>query len=669
MPPRQQLANAIRALSMDAVQKARSGHPGMPMGMADIAEVLWNDYLKHNPNDSTWFDRDRFILSNGHGCMLHYALLHLSGYPLSIEDIAGFRQLGSITPGHPEFGITVGIEATTGPLGQGLANAVGMAIAERTMAQHFNRDNLDIVDHYSYVFAGDGCLMEGISHEACSLAGTLKLAKLIVFYDDNGISIDGQVQKWFSDYTHGRFEAYGWHVISEIDGHNPADISKAIEAARANPAPSLLCCRTIIGYGSPQQGSASVHGAPLGDDAIAQARATLDWHHPPFEIPDEIYSAWDAKEKGRIQQSNWQEKLDAYQSEYPELAKEFSRRIRGQLPDDWQNHATQWIEQNHKQKKSLATRQASCRTLASFSECLPELIGGSADLAGSNGTLWEGSQAIDAEQHDGNYIYFGVREFAMSAIANGITLHGGFIPFVATFLVFSDYARNALRLSAMMGKKVVFIYTHDSIGLGEDGPTHQPIEHLGSLRLMPGLDVWRPCDCVETAVAWKAAIEAEDHPSALVLSRQTLAHCDRLDEQLQLIQKGAYLLRETSNPSLIVIATGSEVELASQLCDRLDEENHQVNLVSMPCAEAFDRQPQSYRETVLPPAVPKLVIEAGKSDWWYRYIGTDGAIIGIDTFGASAPGKDLFEHFGFSVENIYATAQSLIKQHHRSIND
>ncbi len=669
MPPRKQLANAIRALSMDAVQKARSGHPGMPMGMADIAEVLWNDYLKHNPGDSTWFDRDRFMLSNGHGCMLHYALLHLSGYPLGITDITRFRQLGSTTPGHPEFGITVGVEATTGPLGQGLANAVGMAIAERTMAQHFNRGNFNIVDHYSYVFAGDGCLMEGISHEASSLAGTLKLGKLIVFYDDNGISIDGPVQKWFGDDTPKRFEAYGWHVIHEIDGHDPIAIAEAIEAARSNPAPSLLCCKTIIGYGSPKQGSESVHGAPLGFEAIAQARATLDWHHPPFEIPDEIRSAWDAKGKGHIQQSNWQEKLAAYRSEYPELAEEFKRRIRGKLPSDWQNRATQWIEQNHKQKKALATRQASCRTLASFSECLPELIGGSADLAGSNGTLWEGSRAIDAEQHDGNYIYFGVREFAMSAIANGIALHGGFIPFAATFLVFSDYARNALRLSAMMGKKVVFIYTHDSIGLGEDGPTHQPIEHLGSLRLMPGLDVWRPCDSVETAVAWKAAIEAEDHPSALVLSRQTLVHCDRSDEQLQLICKGAYLLCETSEPSLIIIATGSEVALASQLCERLNEDNYRVNLVSVPCAEVFDRQPQSYRETVLPPTVPKLVIEAGKGDWWYRYVGTNGAIIGIDTYGASAPGKDLFEHFGFSVENIYATAQSLINQHHRSIND
>ena len=654
---------------MDAVQKARSGHPGMPMGMADIAEILWNDYLKHNPCDSTWCDRDRFILSNGHGCMLHYALLHLSGYPLTLEELARFRQLGSTTPGHPEYGITAGIEATTGPLGQGLANAVGMAIAERTMAQYFNRGDFDIVDHFSYVFAGDGCLMEGISHEACSLAGALRLNKLIVFYDDNGISIDGQVAQWFDDNTPKRFDAYGWNVIYGIDGHNPDNIIDAIEEAQASPAPSLLCCKTIIGYGSLTQGSEATHGAPLGEDAIAHARKVLDWPYPPFEIPDEIRSAWDAKEKGSLWQSDWQEKFDMYQSKHPELAKEFKRRISGKLPENWQNHAKQWIEQNHKQKKSLASRQASCQTLASFSQCLPELIGGSADLAESNGTLWEGSRAIDAEHHDGNYIHFGVREFAMSAIANGIALHGGLIPYAATFLVFSDYARNALRLSAMMGIKVLFIYTHDSIGLGEDGPTHQPIEHLGSLRLIPNLAVWRPCDSVETAVAWKAAIEAEDHPSALVFSRQTLAHCDRRDEQLQLIQNGAYLLRETSDPSLTIIATGSEVELALQLYERLNENGNRVNLVSMPCAEVFDCQPQTYREAVLPPSVPRLAIEAGSSEWWHRYVGSNGAIIGINTYGASAPGKDLFKHFGFNIEKIYTTAHALINQHHRSNND
>ena len=667
MPSRTQLAHAIRALSMDAVQKARSGHPGMPMGMADIAEVLWNDYLKHNPNDSTWCDRDRFILSNGHGCMLHYALLHLSGYPLTIEDLTHFRQLGSATPGHPEFGITVGVEATTGPLGQGLVNAVGMAIAERTMAKHFNRGELDIVNHYSYVFTGDGCLMEGISHEACSLAGTLGLNKLIVFYDDNGISIDGQVQKWFTDDTPKRFESYGWHVIPEVDGHNPESIIAAIEAARKSPQPSLLCCKTIIGYGSPAQGGESVHGAPLGEEAIAQARKTLDWHYSPFEIPHEIREAWDARSQGHLEQSRWQEKFDAYQSQYPELASEFKRRIRGTLPDNWQSHTQQWIEQNHKQKKALATREASRQTLASYNQQLPELIGGSADLAGSNGTLWEDMHAIDSEQHDGNYIYFGVREFAMSAIANGISLHNGFIPFAATFLVFSDYARNALRLSAMMKRKVIFIYTHDSIGLGEDGPTHQPIEHLNSLRLIPNLDVWRPCDSVETAVAWKAAIEAEDHPTALILSRQSLAHCERTDEQLQFIHKGAYLLRKTPSPVLTIIATGSEVALAAQLCDRLAE--YPINLVSMPCAEAFDKQPQAYKETVLPDAVPRLVIEAGNRDWWYRYVGTNGAIIGINSYGASAPGKDLFEYFGFNVEKIYATAKTLIDRHHRSNND
>ena len=669
MSSRKQLAHAIRALSMDAVQKARSGHPGMPMGMADIAEVLWNDYLKHNPNDSRWCDRDRFILSNGHGCMLHYALLYLSGYPLTLAELMQFRQLGSVTPGHPEFGITVGVEATTGPLGQGLANAVGMAIAERTMAQYFNRGELDIINHYTYVFAGDGCLMEGISHEAASLAGTLQLGKLIVFYDDNGISIDGQVHQWFNDDTPKRFEAYGWHVIPNIDGHNANDISKAIAVARASRQPSLLCCKTIIGYGAPAQGDESVHGAPLGAEAIMQARRNLDWHHPPFEIPDEIRKAWDAKERGHLRQSEWLKKFKTYQSEYPELASEFNRRIRGELPHNWQNHTRRWIEQNHQQKKALATREASRQTLTSFSECLTELIGGSADLAGSNGTLWEGNRAISGEQHDGNYIYFGVREFAMSAIANGIALHGGFIPFVATFLVFSDYARNALRLSAMMKRKVIFIYTHDSIGLGEDGPTHQPIEHLNSLRLMPNLDVWRPCDSVETAMAWKSAVEAEGHPSALVLSRQTLAHCDRTDTQLSLIQNGAYLLHEASSPVLTMIATGSEVALAMLVCEQLNNNGHPVNLVSMPCAEAFERQPQSYKDSVLPPSVPRLVIEAGSRDWWYRYVGANGTVIGIDSYGASAPGKDLFEHFGFSVEKIYPTAQTLIDQYHRSKND
>ena len=654
---------------MDAVQKAHSGHPGMPMGMADIAEVLWNDYLKHNPNDSTWCDRDRFILSNGHGCMLHYALLHLSGYPLPIEELKRFRQLGSATPGHPEFGMTAGVEATTGPLGQGLANAVGMAIAERTLAQYFNRGELDIVNHYSYVFAGDGCLMEGISHEACSLAGLLKLAKLIVFYDDNGISIDGPVRKWFGDDTPKRFEAYGWHVIPAIDGHDPESIIAAIKAARATPQPSLLCCKTTIGYGSPAQGNESVHGSPLGEEAIAQARQTLNWHHPPFEIPPEIRTAWDAREQGRLRQSKWLEKFDAYQAEHPDLAKEFTRRIRGALPDNWQSHTQQWIEHNHKHKKACATREASRQTLASYSRCLPELIGGSADLAGSNGTLWEGMHAIDGEQHDGNYIYFGVREFAMSAIANGIALHGGFIPFAATFLVFSDYARNAVRLSAMMKRKAIFIYTHDSIGLGEDGPTHQPVEHLNSLRLMPNLDVWRPCDSVETAVAWKAAVEAAEHPTALVFSRQSLAYCDRTSEQLTLIRNGAYLLREVPSPALTIIATGSEVELALEVYARLSEDDHLVNLVSMPCAEVFDRQPQTYKQTVLPPSVPRLVIEAGSSDWWYRYVGTNGAVVGINSYGASAPGKDLYEHFGFTSDKIYATAQTLINQYHRSNND
>lgn len=661
MPSRKQLANAIRALSMDAVQQARSGHPGMPMGMADIAEVLWNNYLKHNPRDSRWCDRDRFILSNGHGCMLHYALLHLSGYPLSIEEISRFRQLGSKTPGHPETGLTPGVETTTGPLGQGLANAVGMAIAERVMAQHFNRDDFDIVNHYSYVLVGDGCLMEGISHEACSLAGTLGLGKLIVFYDDNGISIDGHVEGWFNEDIPRRFEAYGWHVVPEVDGHDPTHIIAAIDEARSKKAPSIICCKTIIGYGAPNlQGSEATHGAPLGAEEVELARQTLDWHYPPFEVPDDIYQAWDACEKGQAAQAAWQKKFEDYRKAYPQLAEEFERRIAGKLPANWSEQTREWIHQTAREAKAVATRKASCNTLAHYSQCLPELIGGSADLAGSNGTLWSGSQPLSIADATGNYIFFGVREFAMSAIANGIALHGGFIPYAATFLVFSDYARNAVRLASLMEQRVIFIYTHDSIGLGEDGPTHQPIEHLSSLRLIPNLHVWRPCDAVESAVAWQQAVEAADHPSALIFSRQTLPNIEREAEQLSQIAHGAYGLRSVATPKLVVIATGSEVGLAWQAIEHLAEQAQWVSLVSMPCAEVFDRATQDYKDSVLPPGVPRLAIEAGCSDWWSRYTGSDGAVIGINSFGASAPGKDLFEHFNFNVEHVCAEMQALL---------
>lgn len=661
MLSRKQLANAIRALSMDAVQKARSGHPGMPMGMADIAEVLWNNYLKHNPLDSRWCDRDRFILSNGHGCMLHYALLHLSGYPLSIEEISRFRQLGSKTPGHPEVGVTPGVETTTGPLGQGLANAVGMAIAERVLSQRFNRDGFDIVNHYSYVFVGDGCLMEGISHEACSLAGTLGLGKLIVFYDDNGISIDGHVEGWFNEDIPRRFEAYGWHVVPEVDGHDPENVTTAIEEARAKKSPSIICCKTVIGYGAPNmQGSEAVHGAPLGEEEVEHARHTLDWSYPPFEIPDEIYRAWDASEKGQQAQAIWQKKFEDYRVAWPQLAEEFERRIQGKLPDSWAEHTQNWIEQTAKEAKAVATRKASCSTLAHYSQCLPELIGGSADLAGSNGTLWAGSQPISVADGDGNYIFYGVREFAMSAISNGIALHGGFIPYAATFLVFSDYARNAVRLAALMEQRVLFIYTHDSIGLGEDGPTHQPIEHLSSLRLIPNFYVWRPCDAVESAVAWKAAVEANNHPSALIFSRQTLVSVERDSNQLASIERGAYVLRAVTAPKLVVIATGSEVGLALQAIEHLGNQANQVSLVSMLCAEAFEENAQDYKDSVLPPGVPRLVIEAGCSDWWRRYVGCDGEIIGINSFGASAPGGDLLEHFDFNTEYVCTVIQTLL---------
>ena len=649
---------------MDAVQRARSGHPGMPMGMADIAEVLWNDYLKHNPGNPLWFDRDRFVLSNGHGSMLLYSLLHLCGYPMPLEEIKRFRQLHSHTPGHPEYDPALGVETTTGPLGQGLANAVGMALAERVLARHFNRDGFDLVNHHTYVFTGDGCLMEGVSHEACSLAGTQGLGKLVVFYDDNGISIDGPVEAWFTDDTPRRFEAYGWHVEREVDGHDADSVRRAVERARGEVLrPSLICCKTVIGYGAPnKQGSESCHGAPLGDDEIECARAALDWPHPPFEVPGDIYRGWDARARGEALERDWRETLEGYRRAHPDLAREFERRMEGRLPGDWDSYARAFVAGVAGEAEDMATRKASQKALAAFSGKLPELIGGSADLAGSNGTLWQGSRPVSAADGDGNYIYFGVREFAMSAVSSGMALHGGLIPYAATFLTFSDYARNAVRMAALMKQRVVFIYTHDSVGLGEDGPTHQPVEHLAALRLIPGLDVWRPCDAVESAVAWKAAIESAA-PSALVFSRQTLAHVERDDGQLGDIERGGYVLRDCEGAAeLVVIATGSEVSLALQAQERLHDDGRRARVVAMPCAECFERQPRDYRERVLPTGVPRLAVEAGCGDCWRRYVGLDGGVVGIEEFGASAPGAEVFEHFGFTPEKIHDAAAALIER-------
>ena len=667
MPSRRQLSNAIRALSMDAVQRAQSGHPGAPMGMADLAEVLWNSYLRHNPVNPNWADRDRFVLSNGHAAMLLYSLLHLSGYDLPIEQIRNFRQLHAQTPGHPEYGCAPGVETTTGPLGQGLSNAVGMALAENILAAHFNRPGFEIVNHYTYVFAGDGCLMEGVSHEACSLAGTLGLSKLIMLYDDNGISIDGKVEGWFTDDTPARFRAYGWHVVESVDGHDAAAVAGALDAARAETArPSLLCCKTTIGRGAPnKQGSADCHGAPLGEDEIALARKELGWEHAAFEVPDDIYAGWDARAKGQALEDEWNARFERYRQAHPDLAAEFERRMNGDLPQNWGAHATSFIHTTYEAGKDVATRKASGDALAAYSEVLPELIGGSADLAGSNVTLTPHSKAVDKSNADGNYIYFGVREFAMTAISSGLCLHGGFIAYAATFLTFSDYARNAVRLAALMKQKVILIYTHDSIGLGEDGPTHQPIEHLSSLRLMPGLDVWRPCDAVEAVVAWKCAIERGDGPSALALSRQTLPCIARDGEQLAHIARGGYVLYDGAAQSkasmeLVVIATGSEIGLALEACRRLEADGRRVRLVSMPCAEAFERQDKVYRDSVLPPGVKRLVVEAAAPDWWYKYAGLDGKVIGMETYGESAPARKLFEHFGFSAERVLAVAGEML---------
>ncbi|EJS4013797.1 transketolase [Vibrio parahaemolyticus] len=660
---RKYLANAIRALSMDGVQQANSGHPGAPMGMADIAEVLWRSHLNHNPSNPEWADRDRFVLSNGHGSMLIYSLLHLSGYELSIDDLKNFRQLHSKTPGHPEYGYAPGIETTTGPLGQGITNAVGMAMAEKALAAQFNKEGHDIVDHFTYVFMGDGCLMEGISHEACSLAGTLGLGKLIAFWDDNGISIDGHVEGWFSDDTPKRFEAYGWHVIPAVDGHDADAINAAIEAAKADPRPTLICTKTIIGFGSPNKsGSHDCHGAPLGAEEIAATRKELGWEHGPFEIPQEVYAEWSAKETGAAKEAAWNEKFAAYEAAYPELAAEFKRRVNGELPAEWEEKASQIIADLQANPVNIASRKASQNALEAFGALLPEFMGGSADLAPSNLTMWSGSKSLEANDFSGNYIHYGVREFGMTAIMNGIALHGGFVPYGATFLMFMEYARNAMRMAALMKIQNIQVYTHDSIGLGEDGPTHQPVEQIASLRLTPNMNTWRPCDQVESAVAWKLAIERKDAPTALIFSRQNLAQQPRSAEQVADIAKGGYILKDSDGkPELILIATGSEVELAVKAAEQLTAEGKKVRVVSMPSTDAFDKQDAAYREAVLPSDVTaRIAIEAGIADFWYKYVGFDGRIIGMTTFGESAPADQLFEMFGFTVENVVNTAKELL---------
>lgn len=663
MPSRRQLANAIRALSMDAVQKAGSGHPGAPMGMADIAEVLWNDYLRHNPANPKWVDRDRFVMSNGHGSMLLYSLLHLSGYDLPMEELKRFRQLHSKTPGHPEYGLTPGIETTTGPLGQGLANAVGMAIAEKVLAAQFNQGGFNIVDHYTYVSVGDGCLMEGISHEACSLAGTFGLGKLIVLYDDNGVSIDGEVEGWFIDDTPKRFGSYGWHIVPRVDGHDPLAIKAAIEEARAvKDKPSLICCQTIIGWGAPnKQGTSACHGSALGAEEVALARQTMDWPHAPFVIPEEIYRSWDARAKGAALEAEWRGRFKRYKKAYPELAAEFERRLARRLPDTWEAEA--FVAKVHAKAERIATRKASQNALNAYGPHLPELLGGSADLADSNLTHWSGSKVIRADSPQGNYIHYGVREFAMSAIMNGIALHGGFIPYGGTFLVFSDYARNAVRMAALMGVPSIFVYTHDSIGLGEDGPTHQAVEQAASLRLIPNMSVWRPCDAVETAVAWKAAIERKEGPTSLLLSRQVLEPQIRMPEQLADIKRGGYVLVDCEGePEAIILATGSEISLAVAAASEIKRAGRRVRVVSLPSTDVFDAQEAAYREAVLLPKIRKRVaVEAGAADYWYKYVGLDGQILGLTTFGESAPAEAVFSHFGFTVENLVRAVGELLE--------
>ena len=665
MPSRRDRANAIRALSMDAVQKANSGHPGAPMGMADIAEVLWRDFLKHNPQNPQWADRDRFVLSNGHGSMLIYSLLHLTGYDLSISDLQNFRQLHSKTPGHPEYGYTPGVETTTGPLGQGIANAVGFALAEKVLGAQFNREGHTIVDHHTYAFLGDGCMMEGISHEVCSLAGTLGLGKLIAFYDDNGISIDGEVEGWFTDDTPARFEAYGWQVIRNVNGHDAEEIQIAIETARGETnRPTLICCKTVIGFGSPnKQGKEECHGAPLGADEIALTRAQLGWEHGSFEIPADIYAEWDAKAAGSEREAAWNEQFAAYRAAHPELAAEFERRvIKGELPADFSAKAQAYIDDVLSKGETIASRKASQNALNAFGPLLPELLGGSADLAGSNLTLWKGCQGVGANDASGNYVFYGVREFGMSAIMNGVALHGGFVPYGATFLIFMEYARNAVRMSALMKQQVLYVFTHDSIGLGEDGPTHQPIEQLASLRGTPNLQTWRPCDAVESAIAWKTAIEHRDGPSALIFSRQNLPHQSRSPAQVADVARGGYVLKDCAGePELILIATGSEVGLAMQAAAKLDEQGRRVRVVSMPSTSVFDAQDAAYKQSVLPVEVgARIAIEAAHADFWYKYVGLDGRIIGMTCFGESAPAAQLFEEFGFTVDNVLATAAELL---------
>ena len=659
------ITNALRALAMDAVQKANSGHPGMPMGMAEIAEVLWRHHLRHNPANPKWFDRDRFVLSNGHGSMLVYSLLHLTGYDLPLTELKNFRQLHSKTPGHPEYGHTIGVETTTGPLGQGISNAVGMAIAERVLAAHFNQPNFDIVDHYTYVFIGDGCMMEGISHESCALAGTLGLGKLIALYDDNGISIDsekGNIKSWFTDDTPRRFEAYGWHVIADVDGHNSDAVDAAIrKAKKVADKPSLICCKTVIGKGAPKKaGTGQAHGAALGDEEIAATRKAIGWPYPPFEVPQEIYAAWDARAKGSQVEAEWGRKFSAYEAAHPELAREFKRRMTGELPSNFKAHSTAFIKKTNEKSETIATRKASQNTIEGLASALPELIGGSADLTGSNLTWWSGSKAISKEDSSGNYLFYGVREFGMSAIMSGLALHGGFIPYGATFLMFSDYARNALRMASLMKIRNLFVYTHDSIGLGEDGPTHQPIEHLASLRMIPHLDVWRPCDTVESAVAWGAAIERKDGPSALVFSRQNLPFQKRTDQQIASIRRGGYVLVDAASPKALLIATGSEVQLAVEAQKQLAAKGIPVRVISMPATTVFDRQDEAYRKAVLPAGIKRVAIEAGVTDFWRKYVGLEGKVLGIDRFGESAPANQLFEYFGLTVANVVNTTIGVI---------
>ena len=662
--PRTDLANAIRALSMDAVQKANSGHPGAPMGMADIAEVLWNDYLRHNPANPHWPNRDRFVLSNGHGSMLLYSLLHLTGYDLPMEELKNFRQLHSKTPGHPEHGYAPGVETTTGPLGQGLANAVGMALAEKVLAAQFNRDGHSVIDHHTYTFLGDGCLMEGISHEVCSLAGTLGLGKLVAFYDDNGISIDGEVEGWFTDDTPARFKAYGWQVINDVNGHSPSEVKAALEAARHETGrPTLICCKTIIGKGAPhKQGTEACHGSPLGADEVAATRVAIGWKHEPFHIPQDIYERWDARASGAAAEQAWEEKMDAYARAHPELAAELRRRLAGELPADFSARAAAFIEQCQQEGATIASRKASQNCLNAFGPLLPELLGGSADLAGSNLTLWSGSKGISRDAAGGNYIYYGVREFGMAAMMNGIALHGGFINYGATFLMFMEYARNAVRMAALMKLQSIFVFTHDSIGLGEDGPTHQPVEQLTALRATPNMHTWRPCDAVESAVAWKAAIERRGGPTSLVFSRQNLAHQQRDAAQLAAVARGAYVLRDCGGaPEAILIATGSELALAMAAAERLGAAGRRVRVVSMPCAEVFEQQDAAYREAVLPSDIlARVAVEALHADYWYKYVGLDGRVVGMTSFGESAPAGELMNYFGFTVDNVVAVVEEVL---------